>query len=110
VPFKVELTKNQDVYGSASVGTYAGIVTDWWPGHKLTPIGFVGYSQNIPSNTGASSDAFISFGVGAIMPISALPKSVAIGFVIGFDHTAESSQYVYNDKPWASVLLAINLN
>lgn len=110
VPFKVELTKNQDVYGSASVGTYAGVVTDWWPGHKLTPIGFIGYSQNIPSNSGSSSDAFISFGLGALLPISVLPKSVAFGLVVGIDHTAETNKYVYNDKPWVSALLAINLN
>jgi hypothetical protein len=110
VPFKVELTGNADVYGSAAVGTYVGFRTKWLTGFEYRPVVFVGYSQNIgTSSSGGSNTAFVSYGGGVMFPVN-FTNTLEFGFVVGVDHTGESSGYQYNDKPWATALIGVNLN
>ena len=104
VPFKAELSANQDVYGSATVGPYVGHKV--W--NDVTAIGFAGYSQNIGTSTG-SNYAFVSYGAGVLMPVT-FSKTLEFGLVLGFDHTAKSNNFVYNDKPWISALIGISLD
>lgn len=107
VPFKAELSGNQDVFGAATVGGYFG----WqFPvGEiKLTPIGFAGYSQNIGTDA-STNTSFVTYGGGVLVPVG-ITKMLEFGVVVGFDHTASSNNYAYNDKPWVSALIAVPLN
>lgn len=125
VPFKLELTHNKDVFGSASLNGFAGInLSKWFRGANVTAIGFAGYSANLnssntnnpatQSSTTASTGA-ISYGLGFVVPIGGTYQAptrdkpnvaqVHVGAVVGFDHTTSVTKYIYNDKPWISVLI-----
>jgi len=112
VPFKAELSGNEDVFGSMTVGPYVG--HDFGFGQdsnsiNIMPILFAGYSRNMGSGTGADA-SFVTYGGGVLFPLGFLPKSLEFGVVVGFDHTAKSNKFEYNDKPWASALIAFPLN
>jgi hypothetical protein len=110
VPFKAELAGNQDVYGSATVGPYVGF--DFGPRlAHATPFAFAGYSQNIGAINPGGNQSFVSYGGGLMFPVSiSKTNELEFGLVVGFDHTANSNNFAYNDKPWVSALIGFSFN
>jgi hypothetical protein len=125
VPFKYELSRGHDVFGSASTNFFAGYdLGRKLNGVELTFLGFAGYSQNLsstvngtnaPNSTTGNTGAF-SYGVGVSLPLGGTvapvktgeaqaTSQVHIGGLIGFDHTTDSAKYLYNDRPWFSLFL-----
>jgi hypothetical protein len=121
VPFKAELTRTKDVYGSASINGFVGMNLGFYK-TSVTAIGFAGYSANLTStnssgttNITSANTGAISYGVGVLFPIGGTYKTpstpddqvsrVHVGVVIGFDHTTSAIKYPYNDRPWISILV-----
>lgn len=104
VPFKYQLTGDQEVSGEATVGSYLGYrFQDALFGYGVTPIVFLGAA---PIEIEGSDDKLFAISYGAGLQVG-LFERVNVGAVVGFDHVNESSGYEYNDKPWAALQLSV---
>ncbi len=132
VPVQVQLTKNEDVSGTASLGTFIG-----WNVASLAPklfqagdgtypgiyIGPFAGATSIPTTststgttgtatTTTSTAAGVDYGLGLVFNAATFggKQNVHLGLFFGLNHTAGSNKYEYNDRPWIGFGIALPVN
>lgn len=105
VPFKYQMTGDQDFTGSATLGGYVGYRFESIRrrGITATPIAFLGASNISVEARGtdtARNVMGVSYGVGLI---GTLKGSFQAGVVAGWDRVGKGEGYQYNGKPWLAI-------
>jgi hypothetical protein len=104
LPFKYQLTGNQDFTGSSTVGGYVGYRWEWMHnlGTTLTPIVFAGASLIPVNETNENNSSTLGFSCGGGI-IATLKGAFQMGVVFGIDRVGSNANYQYNDNGWVSL-------